>query len=128
MTTNNLTGAGVAHEVDPVSRIEGHLGVKVTKSAAASSPTPTLTVTCGAASRTSFSGDSQRCDHVHAAHLRCVPRAARPDRYACGRRGDGLEQEPHHLREGRGRYGRGQPGWLRHPCRGTAHPQLGAWC
>jgi len=29
MTTYALTGTGVDHEVDPVSRIEGHLGIKV---------------------------------------------------------------------------------------------------
>ena len=44
------------YEVDPISRIEGHLGVKVTTDGwRRSSPTPTLTATCGVASRTSCS-------------------------------------------------------------------------
>ena len=87
------------YEVDPISRIEGHLGVKVTTDGAAS-------ITNAEGSRQPVAwlrelparSRRQRRDHVRAAHLRRLPGSARHDLDLRRRHRPRLQRWPHHVR------------------------------
>ena len=89
----------VTVEVDPISRIEGHLGIKVTTDGSGIITDAMRARQPVAWLRELPAGPrGQRRDHVHAAHLWRLPGTARHDFDVRGRHRARLQRRSHHFR------------------------------